>query len=159
MKLHFVPAELTFVYLAAARAYLERHGKPAAFYIDKASVFRPTRDSSSAVGISTSSGSKNATGLVPSPRAPIGTSRIISVVSSRQRPRRLVVVAPPSSQYRNRAHVPASTKCAVASLGSPLAPLAFSRYGSSKREVMVPKDHPFRQGAPSPHIDTSMSRQ
>jgi hypothetical protein len=45
MQLHFVPTESTFAYFEATRAYLERHGKPVAFYRDKASVFRPTRDS------------------------------------------------------------------------------------------------------------------
>ena len=38
MQLHFVPTESTFAYSEATRAYLERHGKPAAFYSDKASV-------------------------------------------------------------------------------------------------------------------------
>ncbi len=45
MQLHFVPTESSFAYFEATRAYLERHGKPVAFYNDKASVFRPTRDS------------------------------------------------------------------------------------------------------------------
>src|SRR5947209_1035574 len=45
MQLHFVPTESSFAYFEATRAYLERHGKPVAFYSDKASVFRPTRDS------------------------------------------------------------------------------------------------------------------
>src|SRR4029078_11757241 len=45
MQLHFVPTESTFAYLEAPRPSLERHGKPVAFYSDKASVFRPTRDS------------------------------------------------------------------------------------------------------------------
>jgi len=34
------PAESTFSYFAATRAYLEQHGKPIAFYSDKASIFR-----------------------------------------------------------------------------------------------------------------------
>jgi transposase len=46
MQLHFVPTETTFAYFEAARAYLQRYGKPVAFYSDKASIFRPTRDSS-----------------------------------------------------------------------------------------------------------------
>ena len=40
MQLLFVPTESTFAYFAATRAYLERHGKPVAFYSDKSSVFR-----------------------------------------------------------------------------------------------------------------------
>jgi hypothetical protein len=40
MQLLFVPTESTFAYFAATRAYLERHGKPVAFYSDKYSVFR-----------------------------------------------------------------------------------------------------------------------
>ncbi|MFC4435784.1 ISNCY family transposase, partial [Cupriavidus respiraculi] len=40
MQLLFVPTESTFSYFAATRAYLERHGKPVAFYSDKAGVFR-----------------------------------------------------------------------------------------------------------------------
>ncbi len=40
MQLLFVPTESTQAYFAATRAYLERHGKPVAFYSDKSSVFR-----------------------------------------------------------------------------------------------------------------------
>jgi hypothetical protein len=40
MELRFVPSESTFSYFAATRTYLERHGKPVAFYSDKASIFR-----------------------------------------------------------------------------------------------------------------------
>ncbi len=40
MHLHFTQTESTFNYFEATRAYLERHGKPVAFYSDKASVFR-----------------------------------------------------------------------------------------------------------------------
>ncbi|MDK3026618.1 ISNCY family transposase [Cupriavidus taiwanensis] len=40
MELSFTHSESTFTYFAATRAYLERHGKPVAFYSDKASVFR-----------------------------------------------------------------------------------------------------------------------
>ena len=40
MELSFAHSESTFTYFAATRAYLERHGKPVAFYSDKASVFR-----------------------------------------------------------------------------------------------------------------------
>ncbi|WP_439893641.1 ISNCY family transposase (plasmid) [Ralstonia sp. 25C] len=40
MQLLFVPTESTQAYFAATRAYVERHGKPQAFYSDKASTFR-----------------------------------------------------------------------------------------------------------------------
>jgi hypothetical protein len=40
MELRFVRSESTFDYFAATRGYLERHGKPVAFYSDKASTFR-----------------------------------------------------------------------------------------------------------------------
>ncbi|WP_083384526.1 ISNCY family transposase [Cupriavidus sp. USMAHM13] len=40
MQLLFVPTESTPAYFTATRAYLERHGKPQAFYSDKFSVFR-----------------------------------------------------------------------------------------------------------------------
>ncbi|KWC48861.1 transposase [Burkholderia ubonensis] len=42
MMLHFTATESTFSYFEATRAYLERYGKPAALYSDKASVFRGT---------------------------------------------------------------------------------------------------------------------
>ena len=42
MELRFDIAESTFAYFAATRAYLERFGKPVAFYSDQASVFRVT---------------------------------------------------------------------------------------------------------------------
>src|SRR5690242_10127133 len=42
MHLHFTVSESTFSYFEATRAYIERHGKPMAFYSDRASVFRPT---------------------------------------------------------------------------------------------------------------------
>lgn len=45
MALHFTPTESTFGYFEGTRQYLQRHGKPVAFYSDKAAVFRPTRDS------------------------------------------------------------------------------------------------------------------
>jgi len=41
MQLHFVPTESAFTYFEATRSYLEHHGKPVAFYSDKASIFRP----------------------------------------------------------------------------------------------------------------------
>ena len=40
MQLRFVKSESTFTYFEATRGYLERYGKPLAFYSDKASVFR-----------------------------------------------------------------------------------------------------------------------
>ena len=40
MHLHFTYSESTFSYFEATRGYLESHGKPQAFYSDKASVFR-----------------------------------------------------------------------------------------------------------------------
>lgn len=40
MHLRFVPTESTFDYFAATRAYLERYGKPVAFYSDKHATFR-----------------------------------------------------------------------------------------------------------------------
>jgi transposase len=43
MQLYFTYSESTFSYFEATRAYLERHGKPQAFYSDKASVFRVNR--------------------------------------------------------------------------------------------------------------------
>ncbi|MEX3896699.1 ISNCY family transposase [Paraburkholderia sp. BR10954] len=42
MALHFTATESTFGYFEATRAYLERYGKPVAFYSDRASVFRST---------------------------------------------------------------------------------------------------------------------
>lgn len=40
MYLHFTYSESTFSYFEATRGYLKDHGKPQAFYSDKASVFR-----------------------------------------------------------------------------------------------------------------------
>ena len=40
MELHFCLSETTFNYFLSARRYLERYGKPVAFYSDKASIFR-----------------------------------------------------------------------------------------------------------------------
>jgi transposase len=39
MQMHFCEAESTFEYFEATRSYLERFGKPVAFYSDKATVF------------------------------------------------------------------------------------------------------------------------
>jgi transposase len=40
MELRFAASESAFDYFAATRVYLERYGKPVAFYSDKASIFR-----------------------------------------------------------------------------------------------------------------------
>jgi hypothetical protein len=40
IHLHFTASESTFSYFEATRAYIECHGKPGAYYSDKASVFR-----------------------------------------------------------------------------------------------------------------------
>src|SRR4051812_37749346 len=40
MELRFVEVESAFDYFASTRPYLERHGKPVAFYSDKHSIFR-----------------------------------------------------------------------------------------------------------------------
>ncbi len=47
MELYFTHSEATFTYFGATRAYLERHGKPMAFYSDKASVFRVNKPDAS----------------------------------------------------------------------------------------------------------------
>ena len=52
MELRFCEGESTFEYFASTRGYLERHGKPVAFYSDKASVFRVnSRDPAGGDGI------------------------------------------------------------------------------------------------------------
>lgn len=43
MHLKMVESENTFAYMDATREYIERHGKPVAFYSDKHSVFRKTQ--------------------------------------------------------------------------------------------------------------------
>jgi len=40
MELRFVASESAFDYFASTRKYVERHGKPVAFYSDKARIFR-----------------------------------------------------------------------------------------------------------------------
>jgi transposase len=45
MHLKMVESESTFSYMEATREYLERHGKPVAFYSDKHTVFRNARAS------------------------------------------------------------------------------------------------------------------
>ena len=44
MELRFVLAECAFDYFGATRSYLERYGKPVAFYSDKHSIFRAYHD-------------------------------------------------------------------------------------------------------------------
>src|SRR6266853_1795762 len=52
MELRFVASESTFAYFEALKAYLRRHGKPVAFYSDKHSIFRVSReDAASGDGI------------------------------------------------------------------------------------------------------------
>lgn len=40
MELRFAPSESTFEYFKGVRSYLSNHGRPVAFYSDKASIFR-----------------------------------------------------------------------------------------------------------------------
>ena len=42
MELRFVDSESTFDYFASTASYLHRHGKPVAFYSDRATIFRAT---------------------------------------------------------------------------------------------------------------------
>src|ERR1700710_258674 len=44
MELRFVPSESTFAYFEALKSYLLHHGKPVAFYSDKHSIFRVSRE-------------------------------------------------------------------------------------------------------------------
>jgi len=44
MELRFVEVESAFDYFAATRSYVERHGRPVAFYSDKHSIFRVNHD-------------------------------------------------------------------------------------------------------------------
>jgi transposase len=44
MELRFVVSESTFAYFEALKAYLGRHGKPVAFYSDKHSIFRVSKE-------------------------------------------------------------------------------------------------------------------
>jgi len=46
LELRFVRSESAFDYFASTRAYLERHGKPVAFYSDKHSIFRVNHEGS-----------------------------------------------------------------------------------------------------------------
>src|SRR5580704_1276289 len=44
MELRFVPSESTFAYFETLKSYLQRHGRPVAFYSDKHSIFRVSRE-------------------------------------------------------------------------------------------------------------------
>jgi transposase len=44
MALGFVPSESTFAYFDVLRRYLETHGKPVAFYSDRHSIFRVSKE-------------------------------------------------------------------------------------------------------------------
>src|SRR6195256_3868097 len=44
MELRFVPSESTFAYFETLKSYLQHHGKPVAFYSDKHSIFRVSRE-------------------------------------------------------------------------------------------------------------------
>ena len=43
MELRFASSESTFEYFTSVRRYLDRHGRPVAFYSDKATIFRVNR--------------------------------------------------------------------------------------------------------------------
>jgi hypothetical protein len=43
MELRFVASESTFAYFEALKSYLQHNGKPVAFYSDKHSIFRVSR--------------------------------------------------------------------------------------------------------------------
>src|SRR5580692_5159485 len=44
MELRFVPSESTFAYFETLKSYLRHHGRPVAFYSDKHSIFRVSRE-------------------------------------------------------------------------------------------------------------------
>src|SRR5258706_7344370 len=44
MELRFVASESTFAYFETLKSYLQRHGRPVAFYSDKHSIFRVSRE-------------------------------------------------------------------------------------------------------------------
>jgi hypothetical protein len=52
MHLEMVESESTFSYMRATRTYIERHGKPVAFYSDKHSAFRNNNASANGDGMS-----------------------------------------------------------------------------------------------------------
>lgn len=51
LELQFVHTESTFTYFESTRRYLQRFGKPVAFYSDKASVFRVNREDHAGSGL------------------------------------------------------------------------------------------------------------
>jgi hypothetical protein len=51
MELRFVRSESTFTYFESTKRYLERFGKPVAFYSDKATVFRVNREDHGGEGL------------------------------------------------------------------------------------------------------------
>ena len=53
MELRFVDSESTFDYFASTQSYLNRHGKPVAFYSDRATIFRATGSEKRKEGAST----------------------------------------------------------------------------------------------------------
>ena len=53
MELRFVDSESTFDYFASTASYLNRHGKPVAFYSDRATIFRATGSEKRKEGAST----------------------------------------------------------------------------------------------------------
>src|SRR3982074_2478833 len=50
VELRLVPSESTFAYFEALKSYLQHHGKPVAFYSDKHSIFRVSRDAAATGG-------------------------------------------------------------------------------------------------------------
>jgi len=73
MVVLFVGAESTFAYFEATHKYLERYGKPLAFYSDKASVFRVNSPRPQARAIRSTDGrftSSTSTGYAPTQRRP-----------------------------------------------------------------------------------------
>lgn len=51
MELRFARSESTFEYFTSVRRYLEQHGRPVAFYSDKASIFRVNRKEHTGAGL------------------------------------------------------------------------------------------------------------
>jgi len=82
MQLHFTPTESAFAYFEATRSYLERHGKPVAFYSDKASIFRATR--------------RQRTSAAPSPSSAVPCSSSMSTSCAPTRARRRVEWSAPT---------------------------------------------------------------
>jgi hypothetical protein len=51
MELRFVPSESTFAYFETLKSYLQRHSRLVAFYSDKHSIFRVSREDAGGDGI------------------------------------------------------------------------------------------------------------